>query len=389
MAWNDEDINTYVRDLITPMLHSSFVSAKPLLSWLIGSAATNKEKLGDPKVGAFFGGQDMGIGERSEMAGSKTHKFRYQKSQTDAASVVTAGGSTPVASGFAEDNVGSAGVNWTHFWNPLKIREDSLLNARNSGTSEGKAIMIASIMEEAVGFGFQRSLEKQQAELWTDTLSSAEQAQDTQTWNGYIGLQHWVDDGVHLAAAATVGSVDRTAETELKASAINADAGFTNDVLTIRMLRQVRLLDQPGGSGGTTHPNGAPRKRQANAGQLVILPPDLWEVLADECDGKNQINSNDIRPFAVAGFTNPVLRIDDMVVVWDHDCPAGEAYVLTPDSWVFEIQQGANFTIEPWTRKWTAEEGGHYYRWTNIHAKARLICRKPWLQTKIYGLDTS
>ena len=122
MAWVDEGINTYVRDLIKPVLHSSYTKSKPLMAWLIGQTATGKDRLGDPNVGALFGGMDLGIGEKSEINGSITHKFRYQKGQTDAAEVKGSDDvDTPTAGSFAEDNVGTAGVNWTHHWNALKV----------------------------------------------------------------------------------------------------------------------------------------------------------------------------------------------------------------------------------------------------------------------------
>ena len=381
MAWVDENINTYVRDLIRPKLHSTYVAVKPLLAILAGQDKANLDRLGDPKAGAFWGGKSIGIGERGMLAGSLTHKFRSQKSQTDAASVVQAGGATPTSTGFGEDNVGTAGVNWTHFWNPLKVREDSILNAQNvSGTNgEMGRLQIASILEEAVSMGFQRSLEKQQAQLWAGTLSSAQQDFSVQTWADYIGVTHWCGNGVATSTEATVGGVDRTSHTQLKGNEVavgSTDFGDGNGELNLRGIRKVRLL-------GTY---GSIRKRQANAGNLIITTPDIWEGLANEAESKNQINSSDIRELAVAGFKNPLIRHDDALIAWDHDCPSGHVYFLTPESWTFELQSGANFEIEPWERKWRVDEGGEYYRFTNIHTKSRLVCRRPDLQVKLTGV---
>ena len=378
MAWKEENINAYVRDLIRPHLHSSFVAHKPLIAILMGADKANLDRMGDPKLGMFLGGRNIGIGERNMLAGSKTHSFRYQKSQTDVATVVQAGAATPTSSGFAEDNVGTLGVNWTHFWNPLKIREDTISNIQNGGTGHGENsnIQIARVLEEAVAFGFQRSLEKQQAKLWAGTLTSAQQDFDVQTWADYIGVTHWVDNG---ATYDTIGGVDRTVHTQLKAvqNAVGGvDFGDGNGEVNIRGLRQLRLLDT----------YGAVRKKRANAGTLVITTPAIWEGLANAADLRNQINSNSIRPFAETGFKNPYVEVDDMIITWDHDCPAAELYMLTPDSWVFELQAGSNFNVEPWTEKWRSEEGGDYYRWTQIHAKSRLICREPWLQMKCTGV---
>lgn len=379
--WIDEGINTYVRDLITPKLHSVYTEAKPLLAWLAGSSVAGKDTLGDPNVGVMFGGKDLDIGEKSTLAGAKTHTFRYQKAQTDEAEVVTAGGDTPVSTVFAEDNVGTAGVNFVHFWNPLRIREDSLLNAANNGMTDSQInLTIANVVEEAVGQGWQRALEKQQAQLWAGTLNSTSQDKDVQSWDDYIGVTHWCDDGVKTAASNYVGGVDRTAQTQLKGNVLDADVDFASTTVSLGMLREARMMDS---FDSATLPNGAIGKRYTGAGNLIITTPEIWLKIADLLDAKNQINSNDIVPFVRAGFKGRVALMDDAVVAYDHSVPSGEIYLLTPDFWLFEIQKGANFEIMPWTRKWMTEEGGAYYRWTQIHAKTRLVCRRPDLQVKI------
>ena len=388
MAWVDEDINTYVRDLIKPKLNSVYAKAKPLFAWIAGSSKAGLDSLGDPDVGAFFGGRNLGIGQRSEIAGSKIHKFRYQKGQTDAATSVDAGGSTPVASGFAEDNVGTAGVVWHHLWNPVKVREDSVLNVMNGGFSdEMTRLKIADVIEEAMGMAFQMQLEKQQAQLWAGTLTSAQQDADSQSWADYIGVTHWCDDGVNTAAQNTVGGVNRTVHTQLKGNVLRASE-LASTVLTLRVLRQARLLQD---GGGTTdwHYHRQPRRAQADACSLIITTPTLWEKIANDADAKNQINSNDIPQFARAGHMNPLIRMDDSLIAWDHDCPSGEVYWLTPDQWTFETQRGANFKVEEWQRKWLNEEGGGFYRWTQIHTKARLTCRRPDLQIKGVGFTAA
>ena len=378
MAWVDENINTYVRDLIRPVLHSTYVSVRPLLAILAGRDKANLDRLGDPDAGAFWGGNNIGIGERNMLSGSLTHKFRYQKSQTDAAAVVTEGAATPTSTVFSEDNVGTAGVNWTHFWNPLKIREDSILNAQNVSGKNGEMgrLQIASIIEEAIGMGFQRALEKQQSNLWTSELSAGQQSFSAQTWPGYIGVQQWCDDGGVTSGAATVGGVDRTVETELKGNAKSVgstDFGDGAGEVNIRGIRQVRLFDM----------YGSVRKKYASAGNLIVTTPEIWEGISNAADLRNQVNSSDIREFAISGFKNPLVKIDDALVAWDHDCPDGEMYFLTPEFWTFEIQSGANFAVEPWQRKWLVDEGGEYYRFTNIHTKSRLVCRRPDLQVKL------
>lgn len=384
--WLDTGINAYVRDLIKPMLHSAFARAKPLTAWLAGESTTGLDKLGDPDVGLFYGGKDLGIGQKSQISGSVTHKFRFQKDQTDAATNVTAGGDTPVAGGFAEDNVGTCGVNWTQFMAPIKVREDSILNAVNGGGSDEMVrLKIADILEEAVSQGFQKSLESLQTNLWTGTLTAAQQAATVQTWANCIGVLHWCDDAVlGTTTYNIVGGVNRLGgdgQGVLKGNVVDGDT--IGSTITLRQLRKMRLLTNPDGTNNL--PNGALRSKRANAGNLIILNPTLWEKLANDADSNNQINSNDIPQFARTGHMNPAIRLDDSFLVWDHDCPANTFVMLTTADWVFEVQQGSNFVIGDWTKKWESEEGGGFYRWTNIHAKYRLTCRRPDLQLK--GID--
>jgi hypothetical protein len=381
MAFLSEGINTYVRDLISPMLHSSFAEAKPLTALLAGSSIRGLETLGKPNESVFWGGKNLGIGQKHELAGSKTHTFRYHMQQTDATSQVDAGGVTPTASGYAEDNVGTAGMNWYVFQAPMKVRVDSVQNARNASFPGAmQRLKIAGVMEEAVQQTFQRQLEELQSALWTGTLTSAQQSVDIQNWVDLLGMQHAISDGSSTGETAFnyYGGVDRTVETTLAANIIDGDS-LTSSVPTLRLLRQSRLL--------TTY--GAIRKKRSSAGKLAITTPDLWEVLADEAEPFNQINSNDVRAFAVAGFNAPLIRLDDMYITFDHDCPSGELYVLTPEDFVFEVHSDENFQPAPWVRKDRTEEGGNRYLWSNISAKCRLTCRRTDLNIKMRDMTTT
>ena len=103
---------------------------------------------------------------------------------------------------------------------PVKLRQDTLDEARDVGGKMGK-IKIADAMEEAISFTLQRMLEDKQADLWTGTLTVAQQ--NSRKWDNLIGVQHAVSDGVADATFINYGRVDRTVETELKAT-VNAAA---------------------------------------------------------------------------------------------------------------------------------------------------------------------
>ena len=384
MAWNDDGINTYVRDLISPMLHSSYATTKPLLRLMAGPDASGLDKLGDPDFGVIIGGKNLGRAEKQMLNGSKVHKFRYQKAQTDTAENVLPGAATPAATGFAEDNVGTAGNKWVHFWNPIKIREDSVNDARNGGSPEATNLQIAAIVEEAVGQGFQRALEKQQAQLWAGTLTSAQQARD-HGWEDYLGLVHQVSDGTSTGETdyTHIGNVDRTAETELKAKVnlaadlVTAGIMTATDNVTLDVLRWLKINNT---YGGVTN-------KYAGAGNLAITTPAQWLKLADDADSNQVFSVGKLGDVGMDGFKYPVIQADNTLVTYDPDCTSGCLYLLCTDHWVFEVQSGSNFQVEPWQEKWRNEEGGEYYRWTQIHAKTRLTCTRPDLQVKITGLE--
>jgi hypothetical protein len=384
MAWVENAINNYVKRKIMRQLHSSYVQYKAILFFMAGGRVVNLDKLGDPKAPVIIGGASMGQAEMMRLNGSYNHQFRYQTAQTDAPAVVTAS-STPAATGFADDNVGQAETRWSHFSNALKVRQSRVDAAKGD-------LEIASIIDEAMGMGWQRALEKHQTMLWTGTLTSNQQ--DAEDWISNIGLKHWVSDGVDASGSssggdvlgsdesdyATVARVDRTTHTQLKATVLHANRLVANGVLAdtkprLALFRKVRITNSLGGVAN----------KRADAGRCVITGPDLFNVLADEAEGKYQIHQTSIPGFAIGGFKFPVIQYGNILITYDPDCPEGEWYQLTPESFLFEIQAGSNFVVEPWTKEWLVKEGGGYYQRTQIRAKTRFTCREPWLQVKGVG----
>lgn len=376
MGWNQQGVDAYVTRLINKKLRSSFVNVKPLLAILIGRDKAAMDKIGDPQFGVMVGGAKYGAGKRKTMLGSISHEFRYQKSQTDEAEALEyRAANTPTATGFAEDNVGTAATKWSRFINPVKIDEDDVENAQGDTA-------IANIIEEAVDMAMQRHLEKHQSSLWTGSLTSAQQ--NAKMWLGYLGLQHTISDGsTDSANYATYGTVDRTVagQTALQGNVYTAanlvtDGYLADSQVKLRLIRQIK------------HVLGGMKHKHPKAGNLIITTSALWETLADEADGKAQIfrSSTSVPEMAVAGFELPVIKYDDAIITYDPDCPDGELYALTTECWSYEIQKGSNFQIQKWTKKHETEEGAPRYRWTNINTKARLTCTEPWLQAKVTGL---
>ena len=385
--WINEGIHTYARSLISSQLYTSFSTVRPLFSLLAGKSREGLSRLGDPKFGAFVGGSGlMGMGTRALMTGARMHEFRFQKAQTDAATSVgdetEAAGETPTASSFAEDNIGTAGIVWSEFRAPLKIREDSIQDAMEEGSQDRRQVKIASLIEEAISQGFQRELDKLQSRLWDGTLTAAQQSSTAQKWSDLIGLDHAVSDGSKTGETSftVYGTVNRTVETTLASTVLEDPATtFGSTAIKLKWFRQLKYDNSVAGVSNKT----------AGAGDLAIMPAALWMALADQVDERHVFYDTSIPQIGMAGFKNPVIVYDGTVLAFDESCQSGQVYLLTSKSWVFEVHRMENFKLGPWVKKHETEEGGEKYRWSNISAKVRLTCREPWAQAKVTNATAS
>lgn len=379
MALQYEQVNTYVRRLIKPKLHSSYLKTRALLYFMAGAAATNLNRLGDPQMGVVFGGMNLGAAQRETLNGSYNHEFKFQKAKTDAGGTTTGNDPTPVATKNADENVALAGTRWVNFWHPLRISE-AVMRAAKGDLAVGK------VLEDAVGMGFQQALDKQQDSLWTGTLNAAQQ--DGREWPNHIGLTHTVSDGTTDSSTYDpYGGQLRSVYSQLKAnintqSALQSAGAIPDKKPTLSLIRQLRIINAYGGIANQNY----------RAGRLVITTPDLWNVLAVEAEGKHTIYDagKEVPGVGMAvGFEYPIIKKDTTFITYDTSCPTGELYMLTPEVFTYELQAGGNYEIQPWVEKWQTEEGGAYYRWTQIHAVSRFTCEEPWLQTKVTGLTVS
>ncbi len=396
MPWVNEDINAYVNRLVRGEIYSRQVVTRPLfyfitrgythnLQHLIG--VNRKDPLANFKEGVMLGGR-QGLARKMQTLGSTTHEFRYQKDDPDGGTNVEPGGPTPTASVFSEDLVGTAATAWTLKMWPLRVRQASI------DAAQGKsAIATKALAEEAVDFSFNKAFDNRQKDFWNNTLSLAEQ--NKYEWSdGMIGLRHWVDDGT-TSAYQYVGRVDRTAGTgvKLKANVFTAANLVANGQLpttkpNLSLIRKLRTSNNLAGGTNTGIAN-----LDATAGDLCITTPDLWNVLADEADDQHIIH--DLATASVPqlgksiGFKLPVIVKDNTFITYDPDCPEGEMYLLTSNTWCYEVMPGYNYAIWDWQDKAKTEEGGDHYQWTQIVVKDRFTCERPWLQVKVTGLTNN
>lgn len=376
MAINFDKVESHVRRLIKPTLYSFYVQSKPLLYVLAGSSIAAKDKLGDPNMGIVWGGAGIGRAKLKQQAGSYQHEFRFQSSQSDATESVGIDDSTPHATVFVDDLTEVAAIRWTDFWTAIRIRKDRLDAAKGD-------LAIGALIDDAMAFGFNRQLEKHQSDLWTGTLDEA--GQNAEVWSTYLGLQHATDGtGTDFYGGKSRATFDQLRGKEY-ASTVLATNGAIAASSTKPLLRMFRHMKTDNASGGITN-------RYANAGSLAITTAALWNVLANEAEGNHTIyDSNTKIPGLMhdVGMKYPVIVKDTTMITYDPDCPSGEAYLLTPEFMVFEVEAGNNFVVEPFQKKWLNDEGGKKYVYAPIHAKTRLVSYRNDLNVKITGLTVT
>ncbi|QDU34275.1 hypothetical protein KS4_23420 [Poriferisphaera corsica] len=369
-------IDAYIGRYVIRKLHTSYITRSPLRYFIVGEDKKELLKLGKPNESVVFGRKDMGSAQRKKLAGSKGVEIRFQKDVPDPPTAGSYNGeTTPTATKYAEDLVETGEIRWSEKWTPLKIREHSLRMARKSGNMAN----FAAIAEEVVQMGMNEHIKQDNTDLHEGTLTTEQQ--DAEVWNSYLGLRHTLSDGQgDESGYRYYAGKDRNTYTQLQAKVVDVAAETAAGRLpdTKIRLNLARKADTVYGMNQYT---------EGGVG-LCLVSADLYEPLAEEANKRASIyrESIGVPDFAVDGFKYPVIQVGNKFITYDSGCKTGEMCCLNLDDWMFEVQDDANFQLEPWQRKWLNEEGGGYYRWTQIHSVTRLSCARPWAQLKYTGL---
>ncbi len=366
-------IDSYVLENVDDELQSSFIQTNPMLYFLAGQAAENLGKLGSGSTSVVLGTGGMGRAERKDVSGDKEHQFRFQVEEPDDGGTVEKGGATPTATGFAEDRVKTAATRWTHYMEPMKIREHSMLMAGNSKVKLGK------LVEEAVGQTVNAMLKRINTGLRYGSPSAVEQ--ERELWPQFIGTRHALTKNNHAYRR------DRSVETWLNPVQLTAEEvlGAGNTGVDLKIARILNV-------GNGSFQGLARRSKTGKGATLFVTTPELWLDLADQIDGVGQIFHSGIPGRGVGGFEQPIIQYDRYYFISDEEVAEGEMECFNLDTWLFEVHRDLNFKIpnySEWTKKWRVQEGGEYYRFTNMELMARLTCRRPWDNARITGLTVN
>ncbi|MFP4145295.1 MAG: hypothetical protein ACLFV3_09140 [Phycisphaeraceae bacterium] len=371
MAYLREGMDAHVRDAVFDRLHSPYVQFHPLMYFFGFRKAENMQKLGTPNTTTVYGGADMGKSELEETNRAAWHEFQYQKEEPDDGDqIADVGASTPTASGFAEDNVGTLKTAWTLIMEPVKIRVQSLEDAQSETA-------IGSVIDKSVNPVMNRWLKRVNNQLWNGTLTGAEQ--EKKLWKQLLGVVHT------LTEDNTYGQVDRSVETNLNPLVIDAPADLQTTLVDLNINRYVNV-------GFTRKTSGekvaglAGKSDNGRGVTLFITTEELWNALADQADSRFQIHTNGIPGHALSGFTFPVIDKDGVYYTYAPDVADGCMVGLNLDTWVIEVHRKHNFQFTGFRPKWLEEEGGGMYEWGQFHTQIRQTCRMPWLNAYITNL---
>ena len=388
MAYVREDLNAHIQDNINSAVVNSFTTFSPIWAFL-GAAGTYNRKnpykekpAGRPTPAKFFGsGMGMTTAQKRSVLGTKEHQIRFVKSEPDDGGSVAYGGNYPTASAYAEDNFGTAEFRWGHYVEPIQIRKDFLTMARGE-TAVRKAA------DDSTKPVLERMFKRVTTDFWTGTLTSSEQNQPiwggaTLSDSGVLGLQHQVGQN------NVFGRVDRSVETSLNSGVFAAGTEIgTTSTAELQLVRNVqhgftRTDNSAKVDGITTRtPNG-------KGVDAVITTSEIWQSLANEADGRYEIQVGGIPGTGLAGFKNPVIAYDNCYITYDNFCPDGEMYLLCMEAWTLEVQQGKDFFFDGLKDNTQLQRGGPAVEWGNFEFMPRLICHAPHLQTKITGLTSN
>lgn len=364
-------IDTYVLERIEDELQSKYIKNNPMLSFFAGQGVEGMAKFGAPKTTTILGTGGLGRAERASLAGDVKHTFRYQIREPDDGRTMEEGGAVPTASGFAEDNVGTAFTHWTHYVEPLKIREHSLLYAGD------KKLNIGRLVDEAVGQTANAMLKRINTGLRFGAPTRTDQAKNL--WPQFIGTRH------ALTKNNFCYGVDRSIETFLNPVVLTAEEVLGAGNTAVKL--QIPRILAAGRSGVFS---GMKYNSKSGVGPtLFVTTNDLWLDLADQIDGVGQIIHSGQPKKGVGGFGQDVIQYDKYFFISDEEVPEGEMECYDLDTWLFEVHKDLNFKIPPfgeWSKKWRSQEGGEYYRYTEMELMARLTCRRPWDNARITGL---
>ena len=373
-GYSRENINALVNDRIEKRIESQTVRLHPLFNLLAAQDPSTSPYavLGQPGQRGVFGSMNMDPIERENGVGSFNRHFRITKFESEAASGVTHGGATPVATTRADENIATFETRYTHVMKPVEMNKHVLERMADAGNAVGMANYVVSLTAEP----HERFIKSIHQRWYTDSPTAAEQ--NAKTWTKFLGLQH------ALTANNTYGRVDRSANTGLDPNAIDASAEFNSAAVALEMIRKINSgFDQvaSGSFDGLKHRSG-----DGGGATCWITTPALWQELADQIESRYVIQQSDMPKHGLGGFKYDCIYYQGVYIISDIECPSGEMYGLNLDSWLLETDSRHNLRfMGPYSESETVR-GGDYIEWGQFTFQGRLTCRKPFCNARVYNL---
>lgn len=374
-SYSRENINALVNDRIEKRIGSSSVRLHPLFNLLAAQDPSTSPYaiLGQPGMRGVFGSMNMDPIERENGIGSFNRHFRITKFESEAASGVSHGGATPVATTRADENIGTFETRYTHVMKPVEMNKHTLERMADAGNAVGMANYVVSLTAEP----HERFVKSIHQRWWTDSPTESEQ--NAKTWTKFLGLQHTLtEDNVY-------GRVDRTVATGLDPNVLDASADFNSPSIALEMIRKInsgftRVTAQ------TTFDGLKHRSGDGSGATCWITTPTLWQELADQIESRYVIQQSDMPKHGLGGFKYDTIYYNNTYIISDYLCPAGEMYGINPNTWLLETDSRHNMRfMGPYSEAETVR-GGDYIEWGQFTFQGRLTCREAFCNARVTNL---
>lgn len=374
-TYSRENLDALVNNRIERRIGSQFVTLHPLYNLLAAQEPGRSPYavLGQPGHNQVFGSASMDPLERENGMLSSDRQFRIVKFESEGPTGVESGGATPVAATRADENIATFRMRYSHVMKAVECNKHVLEDMANQGTAIGMASYVTEMLAEPWE-AFTKGIHQR---WWTDAPTGTEQ--NKQHWTKFIGLQAALTDN------NVYGGVDRSVATGLSPNEINAATEFNSTVVSLDMIRKVNSGFTKV-SDNSTFIGLKQRSGDGSGAQCWILGPGLWQELADQIESRYVINKTDLPAHGLGGFRYDAIYYDGVYIINDHLCPAGEMYGINLDSWLLEVDGRHNMRWLGFNDESRSSRGGDYVEWGHLSMKARLTCRLPWQNVRIYNL---
>lgn len=329
MAFAVSGFASIAQDYISRGVASNFYNKLPFMAALGALTLGNNNKtdvlsIGRPNAGEILSARLISPAEKLKLGSVNAYHPRIQSFETSNSmwaakytNMPTV--ASPLTNAHSQATQNSATFRWAELITPILIWHEDKIRAGQEGTKEGQAITMAQIVEEATEIAYQEHVKELNDKIWNGSPTS----QSSDPWDQPLGIL------AALSATNTYGLVSRTAEPTWQAKVVS----------TAMPVDIVRLLDDA---------NLTQLARIRGAGvDACFTTPALYRQFKQQILSTNGgvILQNGIPGMAKLGVKQEVLQKDNVYIMYDPTCPAGEVHFHTMATWKLAFHPQRNMKV--------------------------------------------